>query len=67
MLIIITDKLLNNTFGFSNLSIIVVMNTFLMWIVLISLGFIAHYIGKIHEEVLWRPMYIVRDKINFKK
>ena len=67
IIVILYDKLFGNNFWFTNLSIIVVMNTFLIWIVLVSLGFIAHYIWKIHEEVLWRPMYIVRDRINFKK
>jgi dolichol-phosphate mannosyltransferase len=64
--IIIIDKAFFNYFGFTNLSIILVLNTTLMWIVLVWLGFIAHYIGKIHEEVLWRPMYIVSDRLNFK-
>ena len=64
--IIIFDKLSWNYFWFSNLSLVMILNTTLMWIVLISLWFIAHYIGKIHEEVLWRPMYIVSDRLNFK-
>ncbi len=65
--VIIVDRLWVNYFWFSNLALVMILNTMLMWIVLISLWFIAHYIGKIHEEVLWRPMYIVRDRINFKK
>ena len=64
--VIIVDRLWINYFGFSNLALVLILNTTLMWIVLVSLGFIAHYIGKIHEEVLWRPMYIVRDRLNFK-
>ena len=65
--IIILDRLFFDYFAFSNLSLIVILNTVLMWIVLVSLWFIAHYIWKIHEEVLWRPMYIVNDRLNFKK
>ena len=65
--IIIFDKLLFNIFQFSNIAIVVVFNTVLMWIVMISLWLIALYIGKIHEEVLGRPMYIIWDTINFKK
>lgn len=64
--IIIIDRLFNDYFWFSNLSLVMILNTTLMWIVLVSLWFIAHYIWKIHEEVLWRPMYIVNDKLNFK-
>lgn len=64
--IIIIDRLSWNYFGFSNLSLVMILNTTLMWIVLVSLWFIAHYIWKIHEEVLWRPMYIVSDRLNFK-
>ena len=66
-IIILADKLAILHYNFSNLAIVVVLNTMLMWIVLISLWFIAHYIWKIHEEVLGRPMYIVQDRINFKK
>ena len=65
--VIIVDRLWINYFGFSNLALVLILNTTLMWIVMVSLWFIAHYIGKIHEEVLWRPMYIVSDRLNFKK
>lgn len=64
--VIIFDKFSLNYFNFSNLAIIVVLNTILMWIIMISLWFIALYIGKIHEEVLGRPMYIIKDKQNIK-
>lgn len=50
---------------FSSLSIVVVINTFLIGIVLICLGFIALYIGSIHNEVVNRPLYIVKDRLNF--
>ncbi len=64
---IIFDKFSLDYFNFSNLAIIVVLNTILMWVVMVSLWLIALYIGKIHEEVLWRPMYIIKDKLNIKK
>ena len=64
--VIVIDILWVNYFWFSNLSLVMILNTTLMWIVLVSLWFIAHYIWKIHEEVLWRPMYIVNDRLNFK-
>lgn len=50
---------------FSSLSIVVIINTFLIGIVLICLGLIALYIGNIHNEVVNRPLYVVRDRINF--
>lgn len=50
---------------FTPLAILATSNTFLIGIVLISLGFIALYIARIHSEVINRPLYIVREKINF--
>lgn len=64
--IIIFDKLFFNIFQFSNIAIVIVLNTILSWIIMIALWLIALYIARIHEEVLWRPMYIIKDKINFK-
>lgn len=49
---------------FTSLAFIIVANTMLIGIVLISLGFIALYIARIHDEVVNRPLYIVRGKIN---
>ena len=67
LIIVIFDKLTISLFSFSNLAIVVVLNTILMWIVMMSLGLIALYIWKIHEEVLGRPMYIIKNKLNFKE
>ena len=49
---------------FTPLSVLATINIFLVGIVLISLGFIALYIARIHDEVIDRPLYIVREKIN---
>lgn len=49
---------------FTPIAILATGNTFLIGIVLISLGFIALYIARIHNEVINRPLYIVREKIN---
>lgn len=67
LMIVLFDKIFFNFFQFSNISIVVVLNTILMWIVMMSLGLIALYIWKIHEEVLGRPMYIIKNKLNFKE
>jgi len=63
IIMIIVKFILKSSF-FSSLSFIIVGNTILIGIVLISLGFIALYIGQIHAEVINRPLYIVKEKIN---
>ena len=60
----ITRWFLDST-TFSSLSFVVVSNIALSGIMLISLGFIALYIARIHDEVVDRPLYIIRNKINF--
>lgn len=49
---------------FTPIAILGVSNLFLIGIVLISLGFIALYIARIHSEVINRPLYIVRERVN---
>ncbi len=66
-LLVIIDKFTINKFSFSNIAAILLVNTILIGIVLMSLGLMALYIAKIHQEVQGRPMYIVKNKINFKK
>ena len=46
---------------FTPLAILATVNIFLVGIVLISLGFVALYIARIHNEVINRPLYIVRE------
>lgn len=50
---------------FTPLAMVVVGNTFLVGIVLCALGMLALYVGTIHTEVINRPLYIVRSRINF--
>jgi polyisoprenyl-phosphate glycosyltransferase len=50
---------------FTAIAFFVVANTLLTGVILICLGFIALYIARIHDEVVDRPLYIVREKINF--
>jgi hypothetical protein len=52
LILIFIDKLFLHYFDFSNLAIVVVLNTILNGIVLMSLGLIAIYIARIHEETL---------------
>lgn len=65
LLIMLPTRFLFGSAYFSPTLIIVVSNTLLIGIVLICLGFIALYIGNIHTEVVDRPLYIVRTRINF--
>ena len=49
---------------YTPLAIVVVANTFLIGIVLIAIGLVALYIGTIHTEVVNRPLYLVRERLN---
>jgi polyisoprenyl-phosphate glycosyltransferase len=59
------DKIGILQLNFSNIGIVVVINTIMIGVVLMSLGLIGLYIANIHEEVIWRPLYVVKDTINF--
>lgn len=61
---VLSRFVLGSTF-FSPLSIVVMVNTFLMGIVLMAIGMVALYIGQIHTEVINRPLYAVRETLNF--
>lgn len=60
------SKFYANPTLFTPLAIVVVINTFLMGIVLMAIGLVALYVGTIHTEVINRPLYIIRDRINFR-
>lgn len=47
---------------FTPLAYFVVFNTFLTGLVLSSIGFTAIYIGRIHVQVVDRPLYIISEK-----
>lgn len=52
-----------NYFGYTPLALVAVVNTFLIGIVLISIGLVALYVGTIHTEVINRPLFIVRERL----
>lgn len=60
---VITDWFIDPNM-FTPIAILGVSNMLLIGIVLVSLGFIALYIARIHSEVINRPLYIVREKVN---
>lgn len=55
----------NIKYEYTLLAMVVVANTFFIGIVLMAIGLVALYIGTIHTEVINRPLYVVREKINF--
>ncbi len=54
---------MDNSRSFNNTTFLVIFSIFLSGITLSSLGLIALYIANIHEEVMERPLYIVKEKI----
>lgn len=64
LIVQILDKLQIFHFWFTNLGIVIVLNTIMIGIVLMSLWLIGLYIANIHEEVIGRPLYIIKDKKN---
>ncbi len=48
---------------YTHLAFFVVFNTFLLGILMSSLGLVALYIGHIHTEVVDRPIYIIRKNV----
>jgi dolichol-phosphate mannosyltransferase len=65
LLWMLANYFLVNKALYSPLAFVVVVNTFLIGLVLISIGLVALYIGNIHTEVINRPLYIVRERFNF--
>lgn len=67
---IITEQYILNDpwrLNFTGPAMLAILILFLIGIVLICIGFIALYVGNIHNEILNRPLYIVREKVNFEK
>jgi dolichol-phosphate mannosyltransferase len=60
----LVSRFLMNSQFFSPLSIVVMVNTLLIGVVLMAIGLVALYIGNIHTEVINRPLYVVREKVN---
>lgn len=59
---VFNDPLMLHVSGPAQLALVTL---FLIGIVLMCLGFIALYIENIHRQVLRRPLYIVREQVNF--
>ena len=61
------NYILGSKLAYTPLAIVVVANTFLIGIVLMAIGLVALYVGTIHTEVVNRPLYIVRERLNFEE
>lgn len=59
------NYVIHSRWDYTPLAMVVVANTFLIGIVLMSIGLVALYIGSIHTEVINRPLYLVRERLNF--
>ena len=53
-------------FNFTGTAMLAVIILFLVGIMLASLGLISMYVARIYEEVIGRPLYIVRREITEK-
>lgn len=51
-------------FNFTGTALLAVILLFLVGILLASLGLISMYVARIYEEVMGRPLYVVRREIN---
>jgi glycosyltransferase involved in cell wall biosynthesis len=60
----LANFLLSSIWLYRPIAIVVVANTFLIGIVLMAIGLVALYVGTIHTEVINRPLYVVRERIN---
>lgn len=58
------DRFTVNKYAFTNLALIVVLNSFSLGIVMIGIGLIALYIGHIYLESVNRPLYIIKQTLN---
>ena len=60
------DKYISSmgSFNFTGTAMLAVIILFLVGIILASLGLISLYVARIHEEVMGRPLYVVRREIN---
>ncbi len=64
VLVISRNIFFGNRLWFTNLWLVVAINTLLWGIMMISIWLIAVYIAQIHEEIKDRPLFIAKDFIN---
>jgi len=62
---LLTDFIMD--YAYSPLAYVVVFDTLIVGVILVVLGVIAIYIGNIHTEVVQRPLYLIKAKIDATK
>lgn len=65
MFLVIDTYLLKDPLGLhiTSMGMLAVLILFLIGVVLVCMGFIALYIAHIHAEVINRPLYVIREKL----
>jgi len=64
LIVVIYQKLFTNT-TVTGWASMMAVNLFFNGIVLLMLGIIGEYIGRIYDEAKGRPLYLVREELNF--
>lgn len=64
LIIMFIDRFVYRFLFFGNVIIAVAINIFLIGIMMIGMGLLALYVERIHDEVIDRPLYIIKDKLN---
>ncbi len=64
LLVVLYQRLFTNT-TIAGWASLLAVSLFFNGIILIILGIVGEYIGRIYDEVKGRPLYIVRDALNF--
>jgi len=66
ILVVVYQKLFTDT-TVTGWASTMAVNLFFNGVVLMMLGIIGEYIGRIYDEAKGRPLYVVREKVNFAK
>ncbi|MCX7922322.1 MAG: glycosyltransferase family 2 protein [Clostridia bacterium] len=65
LLVVLYERLFTNRVELQGWASIIAVNLFFNGIVLIILGIIGEYIGRIYDEAKGRPLYVIRQFTNF--
>jgi dolichol-phosphate mannosyltransferase len=67
LIVLVNKYMFGDPFGWNitGTAQLAIINVFLVGVVLMVLGVMSLYIGNINNEVVGRPLYVVRKRINF--
>lgn len=66
LMVVVYQKLFTNT-TVTGWASMMAVNLFFNGVVLLMLGIIGEYIGRIYDEAKGRPLYVVREELNFSR